>query len=528
MIKSHLLACGWRYEDMDKPIIAIANSWNEFNHGHMPQRQIADKVKEGILAAGGLPLEFNTIGPCDALAQGYEGMSYILPSRDIIADSVEAMLRSHAIVDGVVLIASCDKITPGMLMAALRLDLPSVHICSGTCMPSISFAASKTLRKEFLDGKIDERTMAEGNAELYPHPGVCPYMGTANSMDIFAEALGMSLPGSATIPAATNERMRCAIQTGQLAVELALTGRKPSQIVTEASVRNALTVLAALSGSLNHLIHAPAVARQAGVEIDFDVIGEINARTPQLCAVNPSGPHSIVDLHRAGGVPAVLKELLPLLEPGCVNLQGRTVEQIAGQAVNRDPAVIHPLNDPISAQGGIVILKGNIARQGAAMRLSTIPADMHYFRGPAAVFNSEELATAAVEAGQIAEGSLVVVRYEGPKGGPGMREMHRLAGAFVGKRIAIVTDGRFSGATGGLSIGYLSPEAALGGEIAIVENGDEIIIDVDRRSIHLNVTDETLQTRMQNVKPALKEVETRLLKNYARDVGSTFNGALTS
>jgi dihydroxy-acid dehydratase len=528
LIKSHLLSCGWSYDDLNKPIIAIANSWNEFNHGHIPQRQIADKVKDGIRLAGGLPLEFNTIGPCDALAQGHESMKFILPSREIIADSVEVMIRSQNIVDGMVLISSCDKITPAMLMAAFRLDLPSIHICSGTCIPNISFAESKRLRKEFLERKISERELVEGNAGLYPHPGICPYMGTANTMDIFTEALGLSISGSSTIPAMTSERMHCAERTGQLAVGLAESGKKPSTFIYERSFRNALVVLAAASGSLNHLLHVPAIAHQMGIKLDFDDIAEINNITPQLCTVNPSGPHSIVDLHKAGGVPSLIKELQPLLDIQCLNVEGKSLEQIARDATNRDPAIIHTLNSPVAHHGGILVLKGNIAHQGAALRLSTIPEGMFHFTGPARVFNSEEEATSAMEANSITEGSVIVVRYEGPKGGPGMREMHRLAGAFFGKQIAIVTDGRFSGATGGLSIGYLCPEAAQGGEIACIQDGDEIEIDVQQRSINVKLEDSVLKERLQNLVTITQPVDSNILREYAGTVGSAYNGALRS
>jgi dihydroxy-acid dehydratase len=526
LIKSHLLACGWSYDDLNKPIIAIANSWNEFNHGHIPQREIAEKVKEGVRAAGGLAMEFNTIGPCDALAQGHESMKFILPSREIIADSVEAMIRSQNIVDGMVLISSCDKITPAMLMAAFRLDLPCIHICSGTCIPRISFAESKRLRKEFLERKITERELVEGNAGLYPHPGICPYMGTANTMDIFTEALGLSISGSSTIQAMTAERLRCAEQTGQIAVALAESETKPSTFISERSFRNALTVLAAASGSLNHLLHVPAIAHQLGIKLDFDAIAEINNITPQLCTINPSGPHSIVDFHHAGGVPALLKELQPLLELSCLNVEGKSIEQITRYATNHDTAIIRTLNSPVASHGGILVLKGNIARQGAALRLSTIPEGMSHFIGPARVFNSEEEATSAVESNTIQEGSVVVVRYEGPKGGPGMREMHRLAGAFYGKQIAVVTDGRFSGATGGLSIGYLCPEAALGGEIACIQDGDEIEIDVQRRSINVKLEDSILKERMKNLMNITKPVDSQLLQEYASMVGSAYSGAL--
>lgn len=526
LMKSHLLSCGYAYEDIEKPIIGIANSWNEFNHGHIPQRQIADLVKDGVRAAGGLPLEFNTIGPCDALAQGYEGMDYILPSREIIADSLEVMVRSQFIIDGLVFISSCDKITPGMLMAVLRLDIPSVHVCSGTCIPAISFSESKRLRKDFLEGRISEREMAEGNALLYPHAGICPYIGTANTMNIFVEALGLSIPGSSTIPAATSERLRCAQKTGQLAVTLARSERRPSAILSESSFRNGLRVLAALAGSLNHLLHVPAIARQVGVHLDFDSIASINEDTPQLCTINPNGEHSIADLHRAGGVPAVLKELRPLLDLSALNVEGRDVDHVTSDAANRDAAVIRPLEKPVAPHGGIVILKGNIARQGAAVRTSTVPPGMLSFSGPARVFDSEEEATEAIEAKSIPDGSVVIIRFEGPKGGPGMREMHRIAGAFLGRRIAVVTDGRFSGATGGLSVGYLSPEAAHGGEIACIENGDEIVIDVTKRTLDARVDARTIKKRMHALPPWSRTEGTRILREFAQRVGSTFEGAV--
>jgi dihydroxy-acid dehydratase len=342
-------------------------------------------------------------------------------------------------------------------------------------------------------------------------------MGTANTMDIFTEALGLSFSGSATIPAATNERMRTAHRTGQLAVELAVQGRRPSLFLAGNSFRNALVVLAAVSGSLNHLLHVPALAQTLGIRVDYDLIADINAHTPQLCTINPSGSHSIADLHRAGGIPAVIKELLPLLAADCVNVEGKTIQEIAEGAVNRNPEVIRPRQSPVAEQGGVLIIKGNIARQGAAMRLSTVPDGMMYFTGPAVVFDSEEQAMQAVEADRIEEGSIVIVRYEGPIGGPGMREMHRLVGAFAGRRIAIVTDGRFSGATGGLSIGYLRPEAALGGEIACVQDGDEITIDVTRRSIELNLEPTALQERMHRLLPRQEKETSRILLNYIRN-----------
>ena len=526
LIKSHLQACGWKYDDLWKPIIGVANSWNEFNHGHIPQRQIADEIKKGIIDSGGIPLEFNTIGPCDALAQGHESMKYILPSREIIADSVEVMIRSQNIVDGLVIISSCDKVTPGMLMAALRLDLPCVHTCSGTCTPKISFSDSKLLRKKFLENKISEKELVEGNSQLYPYPGICPYMGTAHTMDIFTEVLGLSIPYSSTIPANTSERLMNAYQTGRVAFTISENERKPSTFITEDSFRNALIVLAAVSGSLNHLIHVPAIARQMNIDINFDTIAEINNRTPQLCTINPSGQHSIVDLHEAGGVPALMRELQTLLRLECENVESKSIAQIAQQAVNKDRSIIRSVKTPVDTQGGIIILKGNIAREGAALRLSTIPKGLSLFRGPAVVFNSEEQATLAVEENQILEGTVVIIRFEGPRGGPGMREMHRLAGAFVGKNNAIVTDGRFSGATGGISIGYVSPEASFGGEIACVKNGDIIEIDIPNRKITLELDSDELLNRLRNLEYPTQVIGSQLLKDYAASVGSAYTGAV--
>lgn len=530
LIKSHLIACGFSYDDTNKPIIGIVNSWNEFNHGHLPQREIAEKVKDGIRAKGGLPLEFNTIGPCDALAQGYEAMDFILPSREVIADSIEAMVLSQNILDGLVFISSCDKITPGMLMAALRLDLPSIHICSGTCTPQITFAESKRLRGEFLAGKISEQELAEKNAKLYPQPGICPYIGTAQSMNCVAEALGLALPGSATCPSCTNRRAFYAIKTGETAVEMAINKLRPSKIITQKSFDNALMVMAALAGSMNHLLHIPAIANEIGVKIDFDYIGEINARTPQLCRVNPNGDYSMADLDKAGGVPGIMKQLKDLINLDCVNVEGRSFAEIVAEAAVYDEEVIRPVNNPVYHKGGIVILRGNIARNGAVVKRSTIPQGMMKFTGPARVFDSEEETTAAIEQKMVKEGDVVVIRYVGPKGGPGMRELHRVAGALknIGEKVAVVTEGRFSGATGGLAVGYLGPEAADGGEIGIIRDGDIITIDIEHSAINAALSPEEINMRMAGFKPKEKKIGSKLLQGYAKRVGPVNTGAVKS
>ena len=528
LIKSHLIACGFSYEDTEKPIIGIVNSWNEFNHGHIPQREIADKVKDGVRAKGGLPLEFNTIGPCDALAQGYEAMDFILPSREVIADSIEAMVLSQNVIDGLVFISSCDKITPGMLMSILRLNIPSIHICSGTCTPAISFADSKKLRNEFLTGKISERELAEGNARLYPQPGICPYIGTAQSMNCVAEALGLALPGSAACPSCTNERLTYAIRTGETIVDVAVKKYKPSDFIDKNSFDNALMVMAALAASMNHLLHVPAVASEFDINIDFDYIGEINSRTPQLCTVNPNGEYSMADFARAGGVPAVLKQLGDLINGECKNVEGKTMKEITSEAVVRDERIIRSSVDPVSKTGGIVILKGNIARNNAVVKRSTIPAGMMKFTGPARVFDGEEQATDAIENGLIHEGDIVVIRYVGPKGGPGMRELHRVAGALksIGEKVAVVTEGRFSGATGGLAIGYLGPESAEGGAIGILRDDDIIDIDIEKKSINAVLTDREIEKRLANFVPKNTTGKAKLLDEYAKRVGPVNNGAV--
>lgn len=528
LIKSHLIACGFSYEDSEKPIIGIVNSWNEFNHGHIPQRELAEKVKDGVRAKGGLPLEFNTIGPCDALAQGYEAMDFILPSREVIADSIEAMVLSQNVVDGLVFISSCDKITPGMLMAALRLDIPAIHICSGTCTPAITFAESKKIRNDFLTGRISERELAEGNARLYPQPGICPYIGTAQSMNCVAEALGLALPGSAACPSCTNERAAYAIRTGETIVTVAEKKLKPSSFITKESFDNALRVMAALAASMNHLLHVPAIANEIGIKIDFDYIGQINSNTPQLCTVNPNGEYSMADFARAGGVPAVIKQLGHLINVDSRNVEEKTMAEIADKAIVADERIIKPSSDPVSPMGGIVILKGNIAKNGAVVKRSTVPSGMMKFSGPVRVFDGEEEATDAIERGSIREGDIVVIRYVGPKGGPGMRELHRVAGALksVGEKVAVVTEGRFSGATGGLAVGYLGPESAEGGEIGVLRDGDILEINITEKTINARLSDSEIADRLSCFVPKSNTGRAKLLDEYARRVGPVNTGAV--
>lgn len=527
LVKSHLLACGLGFDDVERPIIAVANSWNEFNHGHRAQRELAEEVKRGIRDAGATPLEFNTIGPCDAFAQGNAGMSYILPSREVVADSVELTVRGHSVFDGLVAISSCDKITPGMLMAMFRLDLPAIHISAGPCRPAISFAESKKIRNSFIRREIDERTMAEGSAQLYGGGGICSYIGTANTMNCMAEALGMSLPGAATAPVGTAKRKELAYQTGLAAVAAYRAGRKPSSFVTADSFENAIRVAAAISGSLNLLLHMPAAAAELGIPLDFAKIDAYNDSTPLLCTINPNGPHSMADLDDAGGIPAVMKELAGLLRLDAGTVEGKSVRDVAGAAQVRDADVIRSVGQPVEAKGGLVVLTGNIAPDGAAMRRSLMRGTGR-FSGKARVFDSEEEASGALEAGKVADGSVVLIRYEGPKGGPGMREMHRITDVVrsIGDRVAVVTDGRFSGASGGIAVGYVSPEAAAGGPIGAVRDGDEILIDVEAKRLDALVPAEEWERRLREFRPRpRREGVARTLRDYAARVGPTNLGA---
>lgn len=522
LLKSHLIAAGHPYEDLDKPIIGVANSWNEFNHGHLPQREVADKVKASIRAAGGLPIEFHTIGPCDGLAVGNPGMRFILPSREIIADSIEATICGHPIFDGVILISNCDKITPGMLMAAARLRMPAIHLASGPAVPAIAFAESKRLRAAFLDGDLSERELAEGNARLYSTPGNCPYIGTANTMNCLAEALGLALPGSALIPAGTHRRMAAAESAGRRIVGLAEEGLRSDMILTRDAFTNAVRVAAAIGGSTNYVLHLPAIAAELGIELTLGDIDAINRSTPLLCRIAPNGEQSVVDLDAAGGVPAVMHELRGLLHLDTLTVMGNSLaDQLEGVRVT-DPSVIRPYDDPLESEGGIAVLTGNLAPEGAIVKRSAVPPDLHRFRGPARVFTSEEDCTAALDGGEAREGDVLVITYEGPKGGPGMREMHRLIGVLraTDSRMALVTDGRFSGADSGLVIGHVAPEAADGGPIAIVRDGDVIDIDLAARKLSLALPPAEIARRLAEFEPLVKPDSSPMLAKYRMSGGS--------
>ncbi|MDP4106716.1 MAG: dihydroxy-acid dehydratase [Bacillota bacterium] len=527
ILKAHLCSCGVDYNKMDRPVIAIANSWNEIVPGHVHLRQLADRVKKGVMEAGGLPLEFNTIAVCDGIAQGHDGMKYSLPSREVIADSVETMVNAHGIFDGMVVMSSCDKIVPGMMMAAARLNLPSLVVLGGVMPNHIKPKESKAARQQFLAGELDEKGLVEVTNKYYPSAGACPFLGTANTMQGLSEALGMALPKSSWMQALSDEQLDAAEQAGRQAVELVKKGIRPSDILTIEAFKNAISVLLAMGGSLNACLHLPAIAHEAGVELPFDVFDEISRKVPFIAGVTPNNNEFTTnDLQRAGGIPALMNELSPHLSLDLLTVTGKTIrENIEGSEV-LDREIIYTLEQPIDHEGGIAVLKGNLALQGALVKQSAIPEELKSFSGPAKVFNSEEEFLEVFEAGGIHEGDAVVIRYEGPKGGPGMRELHRcteVLGKF--KKIALITDGRFSGASAGLSIGYVSPEAAETGNIALVRDGDIIDIDIANRILSLNVSDQELAVRKEHLE-VLKREASKFLKLYSSSSASAASGAV--
>jgi dihydroxy-acid dehydratase len=528
--KAHLASAGVSVDSLenpDKPLIAIANSWNEVCPGHEPLRQLAAEVKKGILEAGGEPIEFNTIGMCDGIAQGHPGMRYCLPHRDLITDSCEAMIVGEGVFDGVVYMGSCDKIIPGMLNAAARINLPSAIVTAGPCYDEIKPSESKALRARFLRGEATEREVIEGTLKYYTGPGVCPFLGTANTMACLSEGLGMMLPYGALWPSSTSQRRFSARQTGARVVDMVRKDIKPSDIMTQAALDNTVKLLASIGGSLNALVHLPALAHELDLEVTWDMVADITSHTPVVCNVVPNGDISCINLYKAGGVPAVLKTIEKDLDVSVMTVTGKTLGENLDRDVPIDRSVIRTQDDPASVCNGIQVLYGNLAPDGALVKTSAVPAEQHVWTGKAQVFNSEEEAFAAYDKHLIKEGTGVVVRYEGPKGGPGMKELHRVTEIMKGiPNSAVITDGRFSGASGGLSVGYLCPEALDGGAIALVEDGDEIHIDLSKNLIQLNVSDEELDRRRAAWKPVIRENGGHLLKRYAEQVDTAKTGAV--
>ena len=519
-------ALGYTAEQMTKPLVGVVNSFNEVVPGHIHLQQISRAVKDGVLSAGGTPMEFNTIAVCDGLAMGHDGMHYSLASRELIADSIECMVKAHCF-DALVFIPNCDKVVPGMLMAAARCDLPSIFVSGG---PMLSLDG-KDLNTVFEAvgavnaGKMSQSQLAETECSSCPGCGSCSGMFTANSMNCLCEAIGMALPGNGTIPAVYSQRIHLAKQAGSLVMELLKNDLRPRDILTEKAFRNALTVDMALGCSTNTALHLPAIAAEADVTFDLHQINEISARTPNLCRLAPAGRHHMQDLHRAGGVSAVMKQISHLLDLDVMTVSRKTLGEVISRADVKDEEVIHRY----SPEGGLAVLYGNLAPDGGIVKRCAVRPEMMQFTGKAKVFECEEDAVKAILSGKISKGDCVVIRNEGPAGGPGMREMlsptRAIAGMGLDADVALITDGRFSGATRGAAIGHISPEAVSGGTIALVEDGDLIRIDIPGHSLELLVDENTLAQRRSRKDFSSKRTLSGYLKRYAALVSSADRGA---
>jgi dihydroxy-acid dehydratase len=535
--RSLLKAMGWVEEEMTRPLIGIVNAANDFIPGHKHLHQIAAAAKEGVRLAGGTPMEFFTIGVCDGLAMNHQGMHYSLASRELIADSIEVMVSAHPL-DGLVFIPNCDKIVPGMLMAAARLDLPAIFVSGGPMQAGRFHGRAVDLTNMFEGvgkvkaGHMSEEELAELENCACPGYGSCAGMFTANSMNCITEALGMGLPGNGTILAVTAARLRLAKRAGITIMDSVKNGLTPSKILTESAFRNALVADMALGCSTNTVLHLPAVAHEAGITLDLEMINELSRQTPQLCKLSPAGDHHIEDLDAAGGIQAVMKRLAGhgLIDGSCLTAGGRTVQEQLDAAVVLDDQVIRPLDNPYSQSGGIAILSGSLAPDGAVVKQGAVAPEMMKKTGPARVFDSEEEAVTAIHGGKIVPGDIIVIRYEGPKGGPGMREMltptSAVAGLGLDRDVALITDGRFSGATRGASIGHISPEAMERGPIAVVCEGDMIAIDIPGRRLDLLVDEAEIQHRFSNLVLPLPKINHGYLARYARQVTSANTGAV--
>lgn len=531
--RSLLKADGYNDEQMRRPFVGVVNSFNEIAPGHMHLQNIARAVKDGVLAAGGTPMEFDTIGVCDGIAMGHDGMHFSLSSRELIADTIECMVKAHCF-DALVFIPNCDKIVPGMLMAAMRLNLPCIFV-SGGPMLSINQRDLNTVfeavgaRKANL---INDEELAEIEGSSCPGCGSCSGMFTANSMNCLTEVLGLGLPGNGTIPAVYAERIRLAKTAGMQVMKLLAEDIRPRDIVTPAAFQNALTTDMALGCSTNSALHLLAIAHEAEITLDLHMINEISERTPNLCHLAPAGHHHMQDLMEAGGISAVLKELLDagMIHGECRTVTGKTVAENVAHAENRNPEVIRPLDNPYTKTGGLAVLFGNLAPNGAIVKRSAVKPEMLVNTGTAKCFDSEEEAIAAIYTGKIVPGDIVVIRYEGPAGGPGMREMLSPTSAIVGMKldttVALLTDGRFSGASCGAAIGHISPEAAAGGPIAYIKDGDKIAIDIPNYSLKLLVSDEEMEERKKTMKIREPKKLTGYLKRYAKNVSSADKGAI--
>ncbi len=536
--RSLFYALGYTKEELERPLIGVVCSYNEIVPGHMNLDKIAEAVKAGVRAAGGTPIEFPAIAVCDGIAMGHIGMKYSLVTRDLIADSTEAMAMAHQF-DGLVMIPNCDKNVPGLLMAAARINIPTIFCSGGPMLAGRLESGRRTCLSHMFEavgayyaGKLDEGGVEEYENHACPTCGSCSGMYTANSMNCLTEAIGMGLRGNGTIPAVYSARLRLAKHAGMQIMELVKQDIKPRDIMTEAAFHNAETVDMALGCSTNTMLHLPAIAHECGIELDLDLSNAISARTPNLCHLAPAGETYMEDLEAAGGVYAVMAELdkKGLLDTSVMTVTGKTMSENLTGVANRDPETIRPIDNPYSPDGGIAVLKGNLAPEGCVVKRSAVAPEMMTHTGPARVFDGEEDAIAAIYAGKIVAGDVVVIRYEGPKGGPGMREMlnptSAIVGMGLGESVALITDGRFSGATRGAAIGHVCPEAAQGGPIALVEDGDLISIDISANTITLKVDEGTLAARKAVWTCPEPKVKTGYLARYAKMVTSAARGAV--
>ena len=537
--RSLLHALGMTDEEISKPMIGIVSSYNEIVPGHMNIDKIVEAVKTGVAMAGGNPIVFPAIAVCDGIAMGHQGMKYSLVTRDLIADSTEAMAMAHAF-DALVMIPNCDKNVPGLLMAAARLNIPCIFVSGGPMLAGRVKGAKTSLSSMFEavgsynSGKITDAELLEYEHKVCPSCGSCSGMYTANSMNCLTEVLGMALRGNGTIPAVYSERIQLAKHAGMKIMELLEKNIRPRDIMTEAAFRNALTMDMALGCSTNSMLHLPAIAHECGIDLNLDIANEISSHTPNLCHLAPAGRTYIEDLNEAGGIYAVMNEInkLGLLNTDLITCTGKTIAENIEGVVNKDPDVIRSADNPYSTTGGIAVLRGNLAPDRCVVKRSAVAPEMLKHSGPAKVFDCEEDAMAAINGGKIVDGDVVVIRYEGPKGGPGMREMlnptSAIMGRGLGSTVALITDGRFSGATRGASIGHVSPEAAVGGPIALIEDGDIIEIDINANTINVKLTDEELAARKAKWQPREPKITTGYLARYAKLVSSGAQGAVLS
>ncbi|MCR5283361.1 MAG: dihydroxy-acid dehydratase [Lachnospiraceae bacterium] len=535
--RSLLNALGYTPEEIAKPMVGIVCSYNEIVPGHMNLDKIAEAVKLGVAEAGGTPVMFPAIAVCDGIAMGHIGMKYSLVTRDLIADSTECMAIAHQF-DALVMIPNCDKNVPGLLMAAARVNVPTVFVSGGPMLAGHVGGKKRSLSSMFeavgahAAGKINDEEFLEFEEKVCPTCGSCSGMYTANSMNCLTEALGMGLRGNGTIPAVYSERLKLAKRAGYAVMDLLKKNIRPRDIITKDAILNALTVDMALGCSTNSMLHLPAIAHEIGFDFDIAFANPISEKTPNLCHLAPAGPTYMEDLNEAGGVYAVMKELadIGLLNTDCMTVTGKTIGENIANAINRNEEVIRPVSNPYSKTGGLAVLKGNLAPDGSVVKRSAVVEEMMVHEGPARVFESEEDAIEAILGGKIVEGDVVVIRYEGPKGGPGMREMlnptSAIAGMGLGSSVALITDGRFSGASRGASIGHVSPEAAVGGPIALVREGDIIQIDIPNMTLNMKVSDEELAERKKAWQPKEPSVNTGYLKRYCAMVTSGNRGAI--